>query len=36
MEVPWCRVDFTATGLSESEFENFAVFFHRRFQRGGG
>ena len=36
MEVPWCRVDFTATGLSESEIEKFAEFFHRRFQRGGG
>ena len=36
MEVPWCRVDFTATGLDETEFAKFSEFFHRRFQRGGG
>ncbi len=36
MEVPWCKVDFTATGLTEAQFEAFSTHFHRRYQRGGG
>jgi len=36
MEVPWCRVDFQAKGLTDTQFEEFSEHFHRRFQRGGG
>ena len=36
MEVPWCRVDFRATGVSAAQFKEFSEHFHRYFQRGGG
>ena len=36
MKVHWCRVEFTAQGLSAAEFKEFSEFFHRRYQRGGG
>lgn len=36
MEVPWCRVEFTAVGVAQSDFDAFARNFHRHFQRGGG
>jgi len=36
MEVPWCRVSFNASGMTEAQFQEFSEHFHRRFQRGGG
>ena len=36
MEVPWCRVEFIAENISETDFKAFSEHFHRYFQRGGG
>ena len=36
MEVPWCKVEFTAENVSKADFNAFSEHFHRYFQRGGG